>query len=60
MILKRNFCYEQELISLFLFDPLVTFDPSMPVNSGMIFIHSELDGAQAKDKLICSRDEKGD
>ena len=52
-------CYEQELRSLFLFDSMVTFDPSMPVNSGMLLDHSELDRAQVKDKMIWLRSEKG-
>ena len=43
-----------------MFDPLFAFDPSMPVNSGTIFVHSELDGAQVKDKMIRIRSEKGD
>ena len=45
---------------MFLFDPLVTFDPSMPVNSGMIYVHSNLDRAQVTIKIICFRSEKGD
>ena len=61
MILReRHFCYERELRSSFLFDPLVTFDSSMPVKSGMIFVHSELDHAQVKDQMIWLRSEKGD
>ena len=45
---------------MFSFDLLVTFDPSMPVNSGTIFVHSELDSEQVNDKIIWLRSKKGD
>ena len=61
MILRERFLLRTGALSLFLFDPLVTFDPSMLVNSGSSFVHSELDGAQVKDKMICLRSaKKGD
>ena len=60
MILRKTFLLRTELRSLFLFDPLVTFDPSMSVNSGTISVHSELDHAQLEDKMIWLRSEKGD
>ena len=60
MILRKTFLLRTELRPFFLFDALVTFDPSMPVKSETNVVRSELDRAQVKDKMIRLRSGKGD
>ena len=58
--IEKDISAKNGSLDRFLFDLLTTFDPSMPVNNVTIFVHSELDRAQVKDKLIWLRSKKGD